>query len=75
MIWLYIPLGIMFLGGLLLIFGRDWVWTIDSRSEAHEKDANGDPIRTEQWDRAHLLQGIVMVVLSIGLSVVVTLAL
>lgn len=66
--WLYILVVILFAGGLLLIFGRDWVWKIDSRSEAHERDSEGNPIRTEKWDKAHLMQGIIMVVMAILLG-------
>lgn len=36
---LYILVLILLMGGLVLIFGRDWVWKIDSRSEAHKQDA------------------------------------
>ena len=61
---------ILFAGGLLLIFGRDWVWKIDSRSEAHERDADGNPIRTAAWDRAHLIQGIVMVVVGVVIDLI-----
>jgi hypothetical protein len=68
MSWLYILVVILLAGGLVLIFGRDWVWQIDSRSEAHERDAEGNPIRTEKWDKMHRLQGIVMVVMSIVLG-------
>jgi uncharacterized membrane protein len=68
MSWLYILVVILFAGGLLLIFGRDWVWKIDSRSEGHKRDKNGNPIRTEKWDRAHLIQGIVMLVVALGLG-------
>jgi hypothetical protein len=69
--WLYIPVAIVLIGGLLMIFGRDWVWKIDSRSEAHEHDADGNPIRTAEWDRLHRLQGIVMVVVAGVLGAVV----
>lgn len=69
--WLYILVFILLAGGLLLIFGRDWVWKIDSRSEAHEKDTDGNPIRTEQWDKMHRLQGIVMLVVSFVLAGVI----
>jgi hypothetical protein len=58
-------------GGLVMIFGRDWVWKIDSRSDAHERDASGNPIRTAEWDRLHMLQGIVLVVVAIVLGGVV----
>lgn len=61
--------AITFFGGLLLIFGRDWVWKIDSRSEAHKRDANGNPIRTDTWDRMHFIQGLVMVGVSLALAV------
>ena len=66
--WLYSLVVILFAGGLLLIFGRDWVWKIDSRSAAHERDSEGNPIRTEKWDKAHQMQGIVMVVMAILLA-------
>jgi len=69
--WLYILVAILFAGGLLLIFGRDWVWKIDSRSEAHERDAEANPIRSERWDRAHLIQGIVMVIMAILLAALI----
>ncbi|MEL6148246.1 MAG: hypothetical protein AAFV33_01785 [Chloroflexota bacterium] len=66
--WLYVLLALVFAGGLVLIFARDWVWSIDSRSEEFERDENGDPIRTAAWDRNHLLAGIVMVVVAIVLA-------
>lgn len=69
--WLYIPVAILLIGGLVMIFGRDWVWQIDSRSEAHERDADGNPIRTAEWDRLHNLQGINAVVIAIALGAVV----
>ena len=69
--WLYVLVLIVFAGGLLLIFGRDWVWQIDSRSEAHERDADGNPIRTEHWDNMHRMQGIVMLVVAIVFAVLI----
>jgi len=69
--WLYIPVVLLLLGGLLLIFGRDWVWKIDSRSAAHERDAAGNPIRTAEWDKMHRLQGIIMIVVALVLAAVV----
>lgn len=68
---LYILVIILFIGGLVLVFARDWVWSIDSRSEAHERDENGKPIRTEKWDKAHQLQGVVMMVVAVVLGIVV----
>ena len=62
--WLYIPVILVLFGGLVMIFGRNWVWKVDSRSEAHEKDANGNPIRTAEWDRLHKMQGVIMVVVA-----------
>lgn len=66
--FLYILVLILFCGGLVLIFARDQVWSIDSRSEAHERDEQGNPIRTAEWDRVHRLQGIIMVVVSFVLA-------
>lgn len=71
--WLYIPIGLVFVGGLVLIFARDWVWSIDSRSDAFERDENGDPIRTAKWDRNHLFAGGVMVLTAVVLAVMVAL--
>lgn len=69
--WLYIPVVILLAGGLIMIFKRDWVWQIDSRSESHERDADGNPIRTPEWDKLHMLQGIIAVVIAIILAVVI----
>jgi hypothetical protein len=69
--WLYLPVALLGLGGLVLIFLRDWVWSIDSRSKAFERDEDGEAIRTPAWDRAHLIQGIVMLVTAGALACVV----
>lgn len=69
--WLYIPVVIVLVGGLVMIFGRDWVWKIDSRSEAHDHDADGNAIRTAEWDKLHQLQGVVMVIVAILLGALV----
>lgn len=69
---LYILAAISLAGGLLLVFGRDWVWKIDGRNEAHERDADGNSIRTEQWDRMHLMQGIIMIVVAIVIAIIAT---
>lgn len=72
MTWLlYSLVFILLCGGLILIFGRNWVWKIDSRSESHEKDADGNPIRTEQWDKMHRLQGVIMVAVAFILGIVI----
>lgn len=69
--WLYIPVLILALGGFVLIFMRDWVWSIDSRSDKFKRDESGQPIRTTAWDRAHLTQGVVMVVVAMVLAGVI----
>ncbi len=71
--WLYIPIGLLVVGGLVLIFARDWVWSIDSRSSEFERDENGVPIRTAAWDRNHLWAGVVMVATAIALGIAVAL--
>lgn len=68
MLWLYIPIGLLLIGGCVLIFARDWVWSIDSRDKAFERDKNGVPIRTPAWDRNHLVAGVVMVVTAVALA-------
>lgn len=69
--WLYLPILLVFGGGLVLVFALDWVWSIDSKSEEFERDENGVPIRTPEWDRNHRLAGIVMLVTAVVLAVVV----
>lgn len=69
--WLYLPVAIVFAGGLVMIFLRDWVWKIDSRSKAHPHDAEGNPIRSPEWDRIHLIQGVVMIIAAFILAALV----
>lgn len=71
--WLYIPIGLLVVGGGVLIFARDWVWSIDSRSEHMPRDEAGNPIRTAAWDRNHLWAGVVMVATAIVLGILVAL--
>ena len=71
---LYALAAISLAGGLLLVLGRDWVWKIDSRNSAHERDAAGNPIRSEQWDRMHMLQGIIMIVVAVIIAIIATVA-
>lgn len=71
MSWLYLLIALVFAGGLVLVFARDWVWSIDSRSEAFERDEHGEPIRTDQWDRNHRNAGLVMLVTAVVLAVAV----
>ncbi|MEM6280645.1 MAG: hypothetical protein AAF787_00510 [Chloroflexota bacterium] len=66
--WLYVLLALVLAGGLVLIFARDWVWSIDNRGAAFERDENGVPIRTPAWDRNHLLAGVLMVVVAVVLA-------
>ncbi len=65
---LFFLVAILLAGGLVLIFARDWVWSIDKHS-ATEHTPDGEPIRTATWDRNHRLQGIVMVVVAVVLGV------
>jgi cytochrome c biogenesis factor len=53
-------------GGMVLVFARDWVWSIDKRDEAHPRDENGEPLRTAAWDRNHMIMGWLM--LGVGLA-------
>ncbi len=69
--WLYLPILLVFGGGLVLVFALDWVWSIDSKSDEFERDENGVPIRTPEWDRNHRLAGIVMLVTAVVLAVMV----
>lgn len=68
---LYILIAVLFAGGLVMLFARDWVWSIDSRSEKFERDETGEPIRTEAWDREHRNLGIVMVVAATLLTLLI----
>lgn len=72
MVVLYMLAGVSLLGGVVLLFARDWVWSIDSRSDSHPRDEDGNPIRTDRWDNAHRLQGVVMVVVAAVLGILAT---
>ena len=58
--WLLGLAGVCLVGGLILVFARDWVWSIDKNSAHFERDDDGEPIRTAAWDRNHLAFGVVM---------------
>ena len=66
--WLVGLAAVCLLGGLVMVFGRDWVWSIDKNSAHFERDANGEPIRSESWDRNHLMLGIVMIAVAVAIG-------
>jgi len=67
-ILLAIGAGLCVVGGVVLVFARDWVWSVDQRADGHPRDENGEPIRTKTWDRNHLLLGWVMLLVGAGLG-------
>jgi hypothetical protein len=68
--WLLGLAGICLIGGLVLVFARDWVWSIDKQSSHFERDDDGEPIRTPTWDRNHLLLGVVMIAVALVVGMV-----
>ncbi|MEO0563542.1 MAG: hypothetical protein AAF125_15650 [Chloroflexota bacterium] len=60
--------GLGVVGGLVMVFARDWVWSVDKRDPAHPRDEAGEPIRTAAWDRNHLMLGWVLLVVGVAVA-------